>query len=235
MPDWPSSGGPTTAYHDAVLADSPVSYWRLSDVTGSTFADVQGLNPLTITAGSTFTRLQKGVVGLVPSSSDLAAYFGGGATSANSSPSSMPNVAPFTFECWINAHASVSGGMAFFTTSNGGGGWWLAVNDNNVVSRLNFTTASKANYITTNYPVVTNIPMHVVVVFDTSFSANFYLNGQFLEAVTGASNPGAQSGSLQIGTAQAGNDFVGIIDEVAVYNSGLSATRIAAHYSAAIA
>ena len=33
---------PTSAYADQVLADSPISYWRLGETTGSTAFDVDG-------------------------------------------------------------------------------------------------------------------------------------------------------------------------------------------------
>src|SRR2546426_1498950 len=48
------------AYSAQVLADNPVSYWRLDEASGTTAADQQGSNAGTITGGVTLN--QPGVI-----------------------------------------------------------------------------------------------------------------------------------------------------------------------------
>jgi hypothetical protein len=44
---------PASAYADQVLADSPISYWRLGETSGSTASDATGVNPGTYIGGVT--------------------------------------------------------------------------------------------------------------------------------------------------------------------------------------
>ncbi len=88
--------------------------------------------------------------------------------------------------------------------------------------------------------VASNVAYHVVGVFSGS-TARLYINGvQAASAATAFSGIAAHPGVSSIGavvntrfhnaTATSGFNFVGTIDEVALYNSALSAQQVATHY-----
>jgi hypothetical protein len=84
------------SYAAAVVADSPVSWWRLDEPPGSPgFADAMGRNPGTWTTAPTL-----GVTGVA--SGNAAAYFPAGANAYGEVPFAADiNTQPLTVECWV--------------------------------------------------------------------------------------------------------------------------------------
>jgi hypothetical protein len=95
-----------------------------------------------------------------------------------------------------------------------------------------------ADYRIDTGPLVTNQWYHIAAVLDAGDSMRIYTNGVEAAAKT-AAVPGTVFDSrspLWFGTIDNkadGNQFYGIIDEVAVYDKALSESRIQAHYRAA--
>jgi hypothetical protein len=79
---------------------------------------------------------------------------------------------------------------------------------------------------------------HVVLVFDSSFTANYYIDGQPTDSIPGPAAVHTAALDFMIGRNPASGAeefFNGSIDEVAVYGAELGADRILAHYNAGIA
>jgi trimeric autotransporter adhesin len=85
-------------YGAAVLADSPVSYWRLNDTSGTTAVDQVGLNPGQITGA---TLGEPGPL----AGSDSMRFDGSGDVNLGTDPSLRPPN-NWTVEAWFKASAS---------------------------------------------------------------------------------------------------------------------------------
>jgi hypothetical protein len=84
--------------------------------------------------------------------------------------------------------------------------------------------------------VVVGSTAHVVATYDGT-TISIYVNGLIDNSTSGTgpiTNYDASDFGLGIGNTYGGGNggFVGVIDEVAIYNYALSATRILAHYQA---
>src|SRR4051794_22301246 len=93
-----------TVYRDEVLADTPVSFWRLSETSGTTIVDDRGLNNGQYSS-SGVTLGQPGAV--VNEPANLAAAFDGttGAGSVPAAPS-LDMTAGVTAESWVKRSKS---------------------------------------------------------------------------------------------------------------------------------
>ena len=88
-------------------------------------------------------------------------------------------------------------------------------------------------------PIVANYWQHVAVVFDDNNDAHFYLNGAFVDSVTGTaavnlntdSDPLYIGGTTPVGSNSLMETFVGQIDELALYGTPLSAAEIRAIFN----
>lgn len=213
-------------YASTVLADTPESYWRYEETTGTTAADSAGSNPITWVGAPTL-----GVTGLISNPADLAVSLGGSPQHGTVAiPSSIPNVAPLTIEFWMKVAAFAN--AAIVTNSYGSNSGWRAGTGSGAI--VSFITGGIKAYNSTK-TLSTNTPYYVAIVFDTSFSANFYYNGTFHDTVTGSSNPNAVTGGLAIGSDSFNEYYTGVLDELAIYNYALSSGQISAHYAAASA
>jgi hypothetical protein len=83
-------------YSDAVIADNPVSYWRLDESSGTTAADSKGSNAGTYTNGPTL-----GQAGALPDTiNNRAASFDGVNDYVTVPYAAALNTAQFTLEFW---------------------------------------------------------------------------------------------------------------------------------------
>src|SRR5437588_12563469 len=89
---FPSCGSASSGYRTAVLADNPVSYWRLGEGSGTTAADEQGTNSGTYVGSPTL-----GQPGLLTGDPNTAVAFNG-----SSAKVEIPSIqTPRTIEAWI--------------------------------------------------------------------------------------------------------------------------------------
>jgi hypothetical protein len=100
---------------------------------------------------------------------------------------------------------------------------------------MRFTTYGILDYDSTK----TVVPQdgnwhHVVVVFDSTNTANFYLDGLETDSLPGPAPANSAALDLMIGRnpASAAEEFFnGNIDEVAIYNYELTDVQIMTHYT----
>jgi YD repeat-containing protein len=221
---------PAGLYEQAVLDDSPVSYWQLQETTGSTAEDEMGLNDGDISSGIT-----KGVSG--PMSGHVAMRFDG----ANATGVNVPGItvnsngqdldnAQVSVEAWVKT--TDDDGTIFRWRSRGyelairdgaaAFGWWANDNFNPTVQVTGGT--------------VDDGKWHHVVGLRSSTAGRIYVDGVLVdeESTTTAISYTPDDGGTAIGRdGDAGDGFRSSLDgdmaHVAVYDAPLSAARVTAH------
>lgn len=221
-----TSAPPAASYSAAVLADSPVSYWRLGDA-GTTAADAGGANN-----GSYFNGAVTGSPSLLGADAANAAVGLDGVNDhvriANSA--SLALSSQLSIEAWIKPSSIPAAGQ-FRSVVTKPESYSLQFNG----PRLEFTIMQFGVRQRLQAPlgaIQAGSTYHVVGTFDGA-TRRLYVNG--VQVASAALTGGATSNSqgLFIGSWSGSNEFfAGSVDEVAVYNSALSASRVAAHRTA---
>lgn len=235
-----------TAYSAAVLADSPVGYWRLGEASGTSAADSSG-NANAGTYTGTVTLGQSGALAMEPDgSSNAAALFDGssgfvdlGLARLIGTDSSLSG--NFSVELWVKANGAAAFAYLFNQANsaavnaitgmnlNGAGVGYGFVIRNDAGTILSLSEGAAAPSRLTD-----NVWHHVVF---TRAGTTWCI---FVDGVQTATNTTfAPSGTytcdqVSIGrrSSASGQYAAAILDEVVVYPAALSAARIAAHYNA---
>jgi RHS repeat-associated protein len=223
------------SYSATVLADNPVGYWRLGESSGTSVADATG-------HGYTGTYVNSptlGSPGLLTGDSDTAVVLDGASQRVNLPANVLSSTTgSYSVEAWIkttdsdgyiySARNAGTDGPTIDLYISGGLLYALEKDDNG------FNPASVAGT-----QVVNDGAAHYVVLTRSSGgSLRLYLDGVYVNGGSGCCT-GPTNLSLQtIGTEAKTNSgsptslLAGAVDEVATYNFALSATQVAAHYTA---
>lgn len=223
------------SYEAKVVADNPVSWWRLDETSGSTFADAMGRNP-----GSWVTPPTLGAPGALSGSANGAAQF----TLANASYGEVPfaanlNTDTISVECWVKTSEVENDivPLSSWVASPNHKGYMFIKSGSSWRTALSFGDTYVYTYVAMG-SVVPAQWTHLVYTCSPSAGWSVYMNG------VRAAGPFSTSGwvlntsaPFRIGTSVPGassyNDFFdGEIDEVSVYGTVLSSTNILAHYEA---
>jgi hypothetical protein len=209
------------SYLSEVMADAPDLYYRLADVT-TTLADSSGNAINGQYYSGTYVQNQPSLV-----ASDANASL----DTTSGFILALDNVGAnylsgFTVECWF----SVDTATAYTHMGGMNESWNFGIGDS--ATRLRFTTYAVQDFIFTNANISTATVYHLAIVFDSAFDAHLYLNGSFVETVTGAAAAPTGTQSFWVGSHANTDHFDGDLDEMALYPTELSAGRIAAHYAA---
>jgi hypothetical protein len=219
---------PLSDYAKAVLADTPVSYWRLGEKTGTSATDVQGHNP-----GTYVNSPLLGATSLVDSDQlNTATGFNGQSSFMRAGYStSLDLTTNMSLAAWIKPSSLPAAGQ-FASVITHPEGYSLQFNG----PQLEFTVIQAGVRKRLKAPVGAIQPgstYHVVGTFDGA-TQRLYINGAL--AVSQALTGGASKASSGIfvgswdGTAEY---FNGVIDDPALYGKTLSATQVKAHYDTA--
>ncbi len=216
-----------TSYSSVVAADTPVSWWRLSERSGTAAADAQGVNGGTFVGSPTL-----GATGLPPSASaNGAVTFNGSSQSISvADANSLDLTSAITLEAWIKPSRIPSSG-SFASVITKPEAYALQFNG----TRLEFTlmqNGTRQRLQAAVGAIVTGATYHVVATYDGS-NQRLYINGTQVasRAQTGAATVNANG--LHVASWDGFSEwFAGTLDEVAVYKGALSATRVRAHYDA---
>jgi len=233
---------PTISYAQTVLADHPVAYWRLGETNGTVARDSWGGND------GQFFNASLGLAGYSSNELDTAVGFGLLASSDSYVGniqgidfSTFANNATFSVEAWVNGGTQVAGagivtygygsGGEQFNLDTGSGGahaYRFSVRDAiNVAHNANGSIAPNSTW------------QHVVGVCDEPHGLlHLYVNG--VNNADAAISGGIQMGTspISIGSRQQNfastynMNFVGSIDEVAIYDYPLSPAQVLNHYTA---
>jgi hypothetical protein len=232
------SGG--SAYAAAVLADSPIAYWRMGGGSGSTISnEVGGGNALTLMG-----QLTRGVSGAIAGDTDTAVELAGGyAVAVDARPFDFDGRAPFTIELWARHNPNVPGAdfehlisnwdsdPSSTTTPNG---YAIYLYDSPRRFAFEWDVSKPPQYSAFALADAGGGWAHYVAAFDGQ-TARLFVNGVLSNSGdSGAIGPGqlrARSSSFYLGSEPTlSKPYIGSIDEVAVYASALGADRIALHY-----
>ena len=229
-----SQGGGGPNYSSSVLADSPLAYWRLGESSGSTAADASG-NGRT---GSFLNTPTLGAGGALTSDSNTAVGFNGTDEYVTVPYAAALNPAQVTVEAW----AYPTGGQGTFRSvvtsrdyaPGNARGYILYASSANT---WQFWLGNGDWAVVFGPPIVLNQWTHLIGTYDGT-TARLYVNGA-LAASAGASGF-LQNTVRPLRIASGATDktapqyyLPGRVDEVAVYGSALSATRVQAHFAAA--
>lgn len=224
---------PVTAvtYLAAVLADSPVGYYRLGESSGSTMVDSSG----NTRDGSYTGTLTKSQTSLLSGDADTCISFGGGYGEV--AAAAMPQPSTWTLE-------------AIIKPSNLSSYHGIVTRDGNTVRGPNMYTLGTNIHlydlrgggaiVTGSVNISTSSAWHVAITYDGD-KARIYING-VLDATSsatsgslGAVHPliGMLVGASYAGTATPTFVASGLIDEAAYYDSALLEARLLVHAQAA--
>ncbi|MDB6021645.1 MAG: hypothetical protein JWQ04_1502, partial [Pedosphaera sp.] len=235
---------PTISYSQTVMADAPVGYWRLDETNDTVAHDSVGGHD------GQYNSVNLGQAGYNANDPDTAAEFG---TLANPDSyvgniggidfSTFTNKSAFSVEAWVNAEGfAVTGSAGIVSCGYGGGGeqFNLDCGSGGGSFRFSVRDAKNAAHNANGNIAPGNAWQHVVGVCDEPNGAvRLYVNG-VLNATTTISG-GIQMGTspISIGSRESGFNstydlnFLGLIDEVAIYNYALSAAQVQNHFLAA--
>jgi len=223
-----TSPASTTPYYNAVRSEpSLLAYWRLGESSGTAANDVMGKYSGTYASGVTL-----GSSGVIVNDSDKSATFNG--TSGRVTLPSLPTVGDFSIEGWTNlTNASVNNNTMFGNSATqllarpGTGSFPTA-------AYAGVTLNGTAYVLQPNSPA-SNINTWVYwVVTRQGGILTLYRNAVQIGQRTDLPASAGANISGYIGDQIGGNYYLtGGIDEVAVYNSALTAQDITSHYQAA--
>lgn len=218
-------------YADEVLADSPAVFLTFDEATGN-FLDASG-NSNDFTPGAGVTRSKAGLV------SDGGSSVSGSGTNLVASRGSLASGmggSTGTLEAWVRIPAANVKGAFASVGQNSLNGWMMGVGSgdaNTAGKHLIYARVGLAWHDTG--ATLTDGIRHVVITRNGSTFTWFVDGAQVGTAAPGA--PNAAAAEMKIGQSGSGDILSsGVdIDNVAIYPSALSSTRIAAHYAAGIA
>src|SRR6266702_2805264 len=216
------------SYQSVVLADNPIRYYRLGEASGTVATDIgsQAQNG-TLNGGITL-----GQAGLLTGDSDTAELFDG-RTGYIDTPSEAIG-ATFTLEVWgkttVDARmALVAQGTSDLLTIT----YYLRVGSTTQAANSGSTSASGV-YQETTSPVAPLTGQHHYVLTYDGTNLTYYFDGTVFSQTTVSGTPSSLINHTMIGrmgdlTSQ---NWSGTLDEVAIYNTALSAGQVSAHYTA---
>ena len=221
-----TGGAAPGPYETAVLADSPLAYFRFEDSTAATCSNqLQGSGIACSYPDHGFSQGAKGTVGsgICFDSKDALLQFSG--------PLDFPGDVPFTMELWIDVSSSMSGqgGEIFSDMMDPGemrtGTWLLLGNDDVPFSE---TWINGNHYLYTHGTMPISFGKWVQVVLTHSDVDHLYIDTQPTDG--GVVNGGYQRVTNGVPLSIGG--LVGCVDELSIYDHALGTDRIAVHFAA---
>ena len=222
-------------YAQRVMSDTPVSYWRLAENSGSTASDRMGVNN-----GVLGGNVVKGQPGVLTNGNQAFRFNGADGTNVMVPGSATLNAvngsSAVALEAWINPQTlTLPTHFGMFYSFPGSSASYVALYDGGgtpqiIVSML----INGVQRVLVGGPAMTaGAWYHVVVSYDGA-ALTLYVNGSVANQLTGL------SGSVMLGAAgvelggypmNGGYGFNGLVDEAAAYAHALSAAQVAAHYA----
>ena len=228
---------PADSYGKAVYNDSPESYWRLDESSGSTAADASNNG----NTGAYGTGVALGTPGALPGTADTAVTLDGASDGTVSATDATATPGSYSTELWFRTTTTSGGKLIGFGNSQTG----LSSNyDKHVYmtdgGQLVFGTWNGSADTITSPNAYNDGAWHYLVATQGANGMALYVDGALV-----GTNPTTTSQSYT-GYWRVGGDnlngwpdqpasdyFAGSVDEAAVYPTALTAAQVAAHYAAA--
>ena len=219
-PPPPPPPPPSGPWVDTVLADDPISFWRLGEASGTTAADVLARN-----AGTYLTGTVRGVPGAISGNTAITTPTAGATGVRVPDAATLDTGDAFTIEAWVK-RGSINRTAGLF--NRGSGSFHVIFNGTN---QIVLRKAGVGAIATSTAKLTDTAAFHHVAVTKAGSTVRIYLDGANVTGpVTNRTLVNAAD-VLRLGT-DGGAGFGGTIDEVALYDHALSASRIAAHVAA---
>jgi len=218
----------SSAYFAAVIADSPLGYWRLGE-SATPWLDSSGNGHHMTEIGS--GHAPTSAASLVPSTSNPSSLFDGFGAIGVASDSNLESGTGVTLEIWVKQGA-------IYTTAPMGKGWNAIVMfaDGSVQFSAEIAGGTLV-YQNTGPGVISTTPgsvYHMVMTYNGT-TIKGYVNGVEVMSYTEAHIFSPSTSRVRISGDDHGTATVtGSLDEAAFYGIALSAVRIAKHYLAGI-
>jgi hypothetical protein len=226
----PVDSAPTTAvganaYQAQVHNDQPAAYWKLDETSGSTFANsgtggagvLYGAGGFTVNSPSPVTGGKS--VFLNGSSGELYAL----------NHASLNISGDLTLEMWVDA-VEMPNVNEYLICKNGGGyaiNYCLYAHEYDFYYFAQGDSAGTGSGVGLSGPsLVLNSWKHVAITVSGN-TVTQYVNGVQVAQATRTGAAAITTASLNVGMG-----FHGYVDEVAVYSSALTQSRLQAHYNA---
>lgn len=223
------------SYATEVTADAPIVYYRLAEGSGTTVASSgsANLNGTLVPGNNGQYPLLGAASPLETDAPDRSVYFSGGGGGFSLTHiqvaynAALDITGSLTIEMWARPRMTPTATLiplyrgVYSVYYDGNNAWQGRVSIGGITYALD-----------SNRPAAGGVWQHIVMVRSSNVM-QMYINGALASertnVPTGAIN--TDSSLLQIG-GLAGADWVGELDEVAIYGSALSGARILAHYNA---
>ena len=166
------------AYRDTILADSPVSYWRLDEASGNALDSV-GSNPGTVNG-----PLTQQAPGLIEDPDTAMSGAANGWVEVANSPSLNP--AAFSVEFWVNATLTSSSQCPI--CKGAGGQWYITLN----TGQTTFNNGWNGWQIQ-GHPLTSGETHHIVGVYAPPTMA-LYIDGALAASASVVGNSGPAPG-----------------------------------------
>jgi RHS repeat-associated protein len=218
----PKHVGATDPYSTAILADSPVLYYRLDESSGTAATDSSG-NGYTGTYNSSGVTL--GASGALIGNSDTAATNSGPDALVSGSGGSLPTgTSDRTVEVWLK----VSGGWNGQIIDYGGAAESIEVDYHGGATNSAAVGLNNVDYVQVDVGLGDGA-WHLFDLVSDSSATTVYIDGQRRGLLPAP-------GSVSSGTIDVGGDGTdggaGTFDEAAVYSALLTPEQISAHWTA---
>lgn len=226
---------PLISYQATILADNPLSYWPLNDLSGPA-VDLMGVNDGTY---ENSPLLDQGPV--ISNGEGRGVEFGASVNTninlGSFAASSIAQVGDATWEFWCNV---VIGAPNSFLGHNGGG----EAEGANYLIRADLSSGGEltcfheygaGNNVSANsgFFLESYRDYHIVIVRDaTAKTYAWWVNGVKVNEVGYSENPtGGSTGTSRLANAgTSGRSAIGVMDQFAVWDEVLPDARIIAHY-----
>lgn len=217
-------------YAGMVGSDAPAGYWRLGEGSGTTAADSSpNANHGTYSGNPTL-----GSAGAIMEDTDDAVTLGATQYVSVADANSLDLGNTFTLEAWV--YADLTAPATAYILSKGTNAPELYLHYPAGVSgaRLVLAVRGVGVVAASGYTIPLKTWTHVVAT-KSGATSKVYIDGTDQSAIVTDRTAASTATALTIGNSSArvsADQFVGRLDEVAVYPTALSATRVAAHYAA---
>lgn len=219
-------------YVAEVFADMPRSYWRFNEtLSNQQFQDQQRDTAITATGSPT-----QGVDGLLDG--NKAVTFNGTTQYISTGDLSLFETGQCTYEVWVKTTHSGSVRAIFSEQSTISSNTGLASLEISATGKAQIGLVNNAvvSYAFTGNTTINDDEWHQLVLVRNGTDVALYVDGVFDSHATiaGTFTDGVSMIAGRWNGGSADFLFPGTIDELSVYNTALSAARIAAHYEAGI-
>lgn len=214
------------AYAQLVLSDGPAAYWRFEETAGMVALDETGNYPGTFTGELTRGA---GIAG------GRGAVFDGSSTRLEvGDVFAFSGTAPYTLEVWAMpsvVNASVRFIVDRSSTARPVDGYQLYYAQSFTLHARSVGGA-EGGYAR-GAGIAAERWTHIVATYD-GMRDNLFIDGVLVDSTIAPVLPAPSAGAFTVGDVGSGNfnKYLGVLDEVAIYQTALPAVRVAAHAAA---